>query len=873
MSLADVQQQKVNPRYLKLSYTLRLVACLLLLAIYCSVFLPEGQTSTALWTYILIHTLVYPHVCYVLLTSKHQDHYVVLFDAFLYGWAGGLLGLNPYFVAVLIIGNSMTNLASGGVKFCFQGLGLHLTGMVIGFIAIGFEFREQLPLLTLVLASTCLLMYTTFLSFNTFAINQKLLAKRQDLNRRTDELAHVNHLALTVNHNLELESIIQAMMDSFEKLYPFESIFVIRYIQGRSKIKIEGAYGSALNDNEIAAYKQMVFDIKKDQYSIFVSCLEKNRIVNIPNLTPEWVSKGAEVDQALYKVKPSHSIFCFPIYVDGVVEGGVSFINYHKPLTLSDHDSNLIQEYLVQVGNASKNLRLYEEAKQAKQEAERSERAKSSFLANMSHEIRTPLTAIIGYSEVLLDKTISEEEKDNYTNTIISSGNHLLHVINDILDVSKLESERFSVEIEEVSIPSLINDLSDYLSLHAKDKQLESGLDIHFPIPASIKSDGTRIKQILFNLVSNAVKFTEQGSVHIEVSYHDEHLIFNVKDTGIGLSPEEQERIFKEFSQADSSITRLYGGTGLGLYISKNLAQLLNGDLIVESQQLGGSCFTFSFIVGKPNKLNMIEHQENYDNYLKSYLKLTQPASLPEFSGHILVAEDNLVNQKLIHKLLTRVGLEVTMVDNGEDAIDYSRSNYYDLILMDMQMPVLGGLDATKVIREENRVPIIAFTANVLSDQVQSYLTAGFNDVLPKPIDQTRLYEILQTHLNKPDTDKSIMIIEDNLVNQRILKRMVATADPNLVINTREDATEAIQFLMHHNFDMVLMDALMPGLNGIDAIKAIRQTGYKGKLYMLVDECNPDKKRVAIESGADGCLLKPLNKEEIVRLIHTELTC
>ena len=374
--------------------------------------------------------------------------------------------------------------------------------------------------------------------------------------------------------------------------------------------------------------------------------------------------------------------------------------------------------------------------------AEDASKAKSLFLANMSHEIRTPLTAIIGYGETLLRSDQSMEDRIEAVNTIIGSGEHLLGLINDILDVSKIEAQKLVLEKNKISPYKIISEVERIISGQAKRKGVDFMISYDFPLPSNIVSDEIRVKQILLNLCSNAIKFTEKGYIRLSLRYEKtiDRLYFIVQDSGIGMSEENTRAVFGSFTQADSSTTRKYGGTGLGLTLSKQLAQLLGGDIDVDSKLGIGS--TFALYI--PTNIN------NEDNYIydERDIPVFQPEAKDKFnncrlSGRVLVAEDNIYNQKLIRHHLEKMGLTVLVADNGKRAIDQAFEEEFDLIFMDMQMPVMGGLEAVKKLREQGYDrAIVALTANAMQEDREKCLQAGCNDYATKPIHFDQLYQV-----------------------------------------------------------------------------------------------------------------------------------
>lgn len=379
-------------------------------------------------------------------------------------------------------------------------------------------------------------------------------------------------------------------------------------------------------------------------------------------------------------------------------------------------------------------------------EAEQANHLKSRFLANMSHEIRTPLTAIMGFTETILAQE-SNNKKAKYLSTVLRNSKHLLELINNILDLSKIEADKLEVETRVVELIPFINDIKSIIEPMAAEKKLELSLNIDYPLPSIIHSDETRLKQVLLNICTNAVKFTEKGEVELNVRYSPstEKLIFTVIDSGIGMSQQEQERAFKPFEQADISTTRKFGGTGLGLCIAKNLAQILGGDISVTSKLSEGS--RFEVIIATNNQNHSVD-MVNSANSAKAMLKEDVGSHAQQFEGNILVAEDNKDNQDLIRLLLSQWGISPDFANNGAEAVEQALTNDYDLILMDMQMPVMGGLEATEMLRNAAYDgPIVALTANVMKNDVDAYLEAGCDKALAKPIDKMQLEQTLQQYL------------------------------------------------------------------------------------------------------------------------------
>jgi PAS domain S-box-containing protein len=440
---------------------------------------------------------------------------------------------------------------------------------------------------------------------------------------------------------------------------------------------------------------------------------------------------------------------------------------------LRNHALQLQQAKSAVERTAADLVRSMEDLAESKQKAESATRSKSEFLANMSHEIRTPMTAIMGFADLLLDASTPPEERRAHILTIRRNGEHLLALINDILDLSKVEAGRVELERIEFAPADVLEDVRALMKAKLQEKRLALGIDFDTPIPRRIHSDPVRLRQILVNLVANAIKFTELGGIRVVAGFlparEESGARFHVRvcDSGIGMTEEQIGRLFQPFVQADTSTTRRFGGTGLGLTIARRLAQMMGGDIRVESQAGRGSTFTVEIALQEAPDLELYDPRAE-----RKSAQAPAKAAGPDARGanlhglRVLLAEDGRDNQRLITLVLERVGADVVLAENGrlacDKALDALRAGTpFDVILMDMQMPELDGWDATALLRSVHYDgPIIALTANAMEGDRDRCLAAGCDDFASKPIEKPKLLATIErwggkksdVGARKPDT-------------------------------------------------------------------------------------------------------------------------
>lgn len=547
----------------------------------------------------------------------------------------------------------------------------------------------------------------------------------------------------------EASKILSESLDIKRTLRAFADLLVVEFADWCEIVLISQS-DDTLAENHIVAFRRsedapLADEVKKYPPKLEPTTAEFGRIVATAapavytQVTDELIDRLVSDPARRESIKKLklQSIINAPIQAYGKVLGVLSVaIADNDRKSLGEIDGALVQELGKRVAFALENSRLFRKAQEAN-------RAKSAFLANMSHEVRTPLGAMLGFADLLASENLKEEQM-KYVQTVLRNGRQLLRIVDEILDLSKVESDLVAIEKIEFSLRTLISEVMALLEMQAREKNLEFKLKLSPDLPDRVISDPTRLRQILINVIGNAIKFTTEGYIEVcgECRNHPENpsswiVEFKVTDTGIGIDASQAEKLFQPFVQADNSMTRRFGGTGLGLFVSRKLARLLGGDVLLTKSNLGrGTQFTITAAMGaaKANRPRESNDSRHSHKEIKSHAK-------------VLVVDDAPDNRTLIHHYLSRLGTKADLAGTGVEAINLALKGDYDLILMDVQMPEMDGLEAVRQLRAHHyQKPIVALTAHAMKGDREQCLRAGFDDYLGKPIDRDRLRQTIERY-------------------------------------------------------------------------------------------------------------------------------